>query len=75
MLQTGTSTKAEDEYLMLLKLAISDKWKIFWYMDIEKAFDSLDHKFLISVLKKICIWSNLNVVDRNSFKKSTYMCH
>ena len=39
-------------------------------MDVEKAFDSLDHKFLISVLKKNCIWSKLYLVDRNNFKKS-----
>lgn len=39
--------KQVDQYLTLLKLQTSGKKK-----DIEKAFDSLDHLFLISVLKK-----------------------
>ena len=43
-------------------------------MGVEKAFDSLDHKFLISVLK-IWIWSKLYLVNRNNFRKSRIMCH
>ena len=37
-------------------------------MDIEKAFDSLDHSFLISVLKKYHL-------DRNFIKILTIVCH
>ena len=43
-------------------------------MDVEKASDSLDHKFLISVLKKLN-WSNLYLVDRNNFENSRIMGH
>ena len=36
-------------------------------MDVEKAFDSLDHKFSISVLQKLGFGQN--------FEKSRIMCH
>ena len=40
-------------------------------MDVDKAFDSLDHNFLISVLKKIGFCQKLSkiyLVDRNNFE-------
>ena len=33
-------------------------------MDVEKTFDSLDHSFLISVLKN-WIWGKFNWLDKN----------
>ena len=44
-------------------------------MDIEKAFDSLDHIFLISVLKKFGFGKKLYYLDRNFIKRSTIVCH
>ena len=39
-------------------------------MDTEKTFESLDHTFLVSILKKIRTWSKLHSWDKNSYKKS-----
>ena len=41
-------------------------------MDVEKAFNSLDYKLLISVLKDLV---KLYLQDRNNFEKLRIMCH
>ena len=48
-------------------LSIRNNLKIKFYlkkMDVEKTFDSLDHSFLISVLKN-WIWGKFNWLDKN----------
>ena len=37
-------------------------------VDIEKAFDTLDHDFLISFLKKIGFWWKFHTLDKNIIK-------
>ena len=44
-------------------------------MDIEKDFDSLDHIFLISLLKKLSFRKRKYYQDRNLIKRSTIVCH
>ena len=44
-------------------------------MDIEKAFDSLDHIFLISLLKKFRFRKRKYYQDRNLIKRSTIVYH
>ena len=44
-------------------------------MDVEKAFDSLDHKFLILVLKKFVFGQNVISWIEIILKKSRIMCH
>ena len=53
MIKIGTSAKAEDQHLILLKLQIFDNWKVFGNDCSWKR-----HKFLISVLKKIGFGQN-----------------
>ena len=42
-------------------------------MDIEKAFDSLDHDFLLSAFKKIWLWLKFHLLDKSITKRSTIM--
>ena len=44
-------------------------------MDIEKAFDSLDHDFASSVLRKFWIWQKFYHMDKNFIKRSTLLCY
>lgn len=44
-------------------------------MDIVKAFDSLDHSFLNSVLKKLGFGKKKHELDRNLIQRSTIVCH
>ena len=44
-------------------------------MDVEKAFDSLDHKFLILVLKKFAFGQKVISWIEIILKKSRIMCH
>ena len=43
-------------------------------MDIVKAFDSLDHSFLNSVLKKFGLEKKFDL-DKNFIRRSTIVCH
>ena len=43
-------------------------------MDIEKAFDSLDHKFLIYALEKYGFGEKFYVMEKDFIKKSGIMC-
>ena len=59
MFKIETSGKVEDKYLISDIIEITSTQQVEGFlikMDVEKDFDSLDHKFLISVLK------NLNLV-------------
>ena len=70
LLQTYILVKVGDKYLMLLKL-LKKNCKVFLVaMDIEKAFVSLDHDFLIFTLEKygfgknFVLWIKILLRDR-----------
>ena len=44
-------------------------------VDIEKAFDSINHSFLICVLKKIWIWQQISKMDTNANEKPGIVCY
>ena len=43
-------------------------------VDIEKAFDSINHSFLMCVFKKIWIWQRFLKMDTNLNKKPRIVC-
>ena len=43
-------------------------------MDIETAFDSLDHKFLIYALEKYGFGKKFHIMGKDFVKKSGIMC-
>ena len=44
-------------------------------VDIEKAFDAINHSFLTCVLKKIWFWQRISKMDTNLNKKPGIVCY
>ena len=44
-------------------------------VDIEKAFDSINHSSLMCVLKKIWIWQQISKMDTNTNEKPGIVCY
>ena len=48
---------------------------ILMTVDIEKAFDSINHSFLMCVLKKLWIWQRFSKMDTNLNEKPGIVCY